>query len=710
MAKIAYTTFIENDSSRMPGCTVRNSNLPEELGRIEYLLTDKTGTLTQNEMSFKKLHLGTMLFARDSLEDIYQYARSAFQQDRTLLDVYSSGSVPTDNRSVQMTEDAVVSNSIAPSRSRESTSSRRAQKQVQEALLAVALAHNVTPVEDGGERTLQAASPDEVALVKFAESVGVVLKERSINRVVLRVPGGFELSYDILAEFPFTSEAKRMGVIVQNRQSKNITLYVKGADTVMSRKVRYNDWLDEECGNLAREGLRTLVYAKRDLSVTEYASFSEKWQTARTSSLNRKESMAAVQSDVEHDMTLLALTGVEDKLQPNVRETLEKLRHAGIRVWMLTGDKVETATCIAISSRLAERSQGIFRVTGLKSKNEASRALSRFRRQAGSDVLVIDGSSLQILLDMFPEEFIELAATAPAAVACRCSPTQKATVVELLQRQLEKRVAAIGDGGNDVGMIQQAHAGIGIPGKEGMQASLAADFSVTSFGHLTRLLLWHGRNSYRRSARLAQFVIHRGLIISIIQTVYCALFFYAAVSVYSGWILVGYATVFTMFPVFSLILDEDVSEHAADTYPELYKDLQKGRSLNLKTFLIWVFKSIYQGTMIMVFSVYVLWDDEYFTTLHLSAISFTSLILTELLMVAFEVHSWHWMMFAAELCSLAFYGAAIFVLQDTFDQSLIFKWGFAGRVIAVTLVSCLPVTIGKWLKRKFAPAPYAKLA
>lgn len=710
MAKIAYTTFIESDSARMPGCTVRNSNLPEELGRIEYLLTDKTGTLTQNEMSFKKLHLGTMLFARDSLEDIYHYATSAFQQDRKLLDVYSSGSVPTDNRSVQMTEDAVVSNSLSGMRTRECTSSRRAQKQVQDALLAIALAHNVTPVEDNGQRCLQAASPDEVALVKFAESVGVILKERSINRVVLRVPGEFELSYDILAEFPFTSEAKRMGVIVQNRQSKHITLYVKGADTVMSRKVRYNDWLDEECGNLAREGLRTLVYAKRELSVAEFTAFSDKWQSARTSSLNRKECMATVQSDVERDMTLLALTGVEDKLQPNVRETLEKLRHAGIRIWMLTGDKVETATCIAISSRLAERSQGIFRVTGLKSRNEASRALSRFRRQAGSDVLVVDGSSLQILLDMFPEEFIELAAAAPAAVACRCSPTQKASVVELLQKQLKKRVAAIGDGGNDVGMIQQAHAGIGIPGKEGMQASLAADFSISSFCHLTRLLLWHGRNSYRRSARLAQFVIHRGLIISIIQTVYCALFFYAAVSVYSGWILVGYATVFTMFPVFSLILDEDVSEHAADTYPELYKDLQKGRSLNLKTFLIWVFKSIYQGTMIMVFSVYVLWDDEYFTTLHLSAISFTSLILTELLMVAFEVHTWHWMMMAAEMCSLLFYAAAIFVLQDTFDQSLIFKWGFGGRVIAVTLVSCLPVTIGKWLKRKFAPASYSKLA
>lgn len=708
MAKIAYSMFIENDD-QMEGCTVRNSNLPEELGRIEYILSDKTGTLTQNEMSFKKLHLGTMLFSRDCIDDIYQYVRAAFQHDAALVEIIGADSVPVDNRSAAMTEDAVMSNISGYGR-HDGTTSRRAQKQVQEALLAISLAHNVTPVEESGNRSLQAASPDEVALMKFAESVGVTLKERSMNSIVLKVPGGYEIGFDILAEFPFTSEAKRMGVIVQNRNTKNITLFVKGADTVMSKRVRYNDWLEEECGNLAREGLRTLVYAKRELSVSDYSLFAEKWQAARTVSVNRKEVMATVQSDVERDMSLLALTGVEDKLQVNVRETLEKLRHAGIRIWMVTGDKVETATCIAVSSRLAERSQGIYTITGVKSRNEASRALGRFRRQGGTDVLVLDGESLQVFLDMFPEEFIEVAAMAPAAVACRCSPTQKAAVVKLLQSQLGKRVAAIGDGGNDVGMIQEAHAGIGIPGKEGMQASLAADFSISAFCHLTQLLLWHGRNSYRRSARLAQFVIHRGLIISIIQTVYCALFFYAAVSVYSGWILVGYATVFTMFPVFSLILDEDVSEQGAHTYPELYKDLQKGRSLNLKTFLIWVFKSIYQGTMIMVFSVYVLWDDEFFTTLHLSAISFTSLILTELLMVAFEVHTWHWMMVAAEMCSVLFYLASIFVLQDTFDHSLIFQWGFLGRVLVVTLVSCLPVTIGKWLKRRYAPAPYSKLA
>lgn len=723
MAKIAYTYFIEHDHVKMPGCTVRNSNLPEELGRVEYLLTDKTGTLTQNEMTFKKLHVGTVLFARDSLEDVCSYLREAFreraaqrQMAAELLDLAEEDLPPASELLADggFLGTPVRKGEAGPSSPRRSPTqvSRRAriQTQVLDALLAIALAHNVAPVEENGNRTYEAASPDEVALVRFAESVGLVLQERSMSRIILRAPGGVILSYDILAEFPFTSEAKRMGVIVQARDTGEITLYVKGADSVLSRAVQYNDWLDEECGNLAREGLRTLVFAKRTLSPAHHARFAEQWMAARTSALNRKEEMARVQATIETNMQLLALTGVEDRLQPNVRETLERLRHAGIKVWMLTGDKVETATCIAVSSRLVERSQGIFPIVGVNGRHDAMRALSRFRSQAGSNVLIVDGVSLQTYLDLFPAEFMDVAADAPAAVACRCSPTQKAAIVRLLQDLKKKRVAAIGDGGNDVSMIQQAQAGIGIPGKEGMQASLAADFSVTSFSHLTRLLLWHGRNSYKRSARLAQFVIHRGLIISIIQTVYCALFFYAAVSVYSGWILVGYATVFTMFPVFSLVLDEDVNEHSAETYPELYKELQKGRSLNLKTFLIWVFKSIYQGTMIMVFSVYVLWDDEFFTTLHLSAISFTSLILTELLMVTFEVHTWHWLMFAGQACSIGFYLASIIILKDTFDGSLMFRWGFAARVVLVTLVSCLPVSIGKWLKRRFAPAAYSKLA
>ncbi|VEL21071.1 unnamed protein product [Protopolystoma xenopodis] len=117
-----------------------------------------------------------------------------------------------------------------------------------------------------------------------------------------------------------------------------------------------------------------------------------------------------------------------------------------------------------------------------------------------------------ICLRYYEQEFIDLARQSPAVVVCRCSPTQKAAIVRLMRRYSGRVVAAIGDGGNDVGMIQSADIGLGLVGKEGRQASLASDFSLVQFRHITRLLLVHGRNAYKNTASLSQFVIHRGKI------------------------------------------------------------------------------------------------------------------------------------------------------------------------------------------------------
>jgi len=217
----------------------------------------------------------------------------------------------------------------------------------------------------------------------------------------------------------------------------------------------------------------------------------------------------------------------------------------------------------------------------------------------------------QLCLTLFKNEFIEISTKLSAVVACRCSPTQKADVARLIRSFTKKRVCCIGDGGNDVSMIQAADVGVGIVGKEGKQASLAADFSVTQFSHLTKLLLWHGRNSYRRSAKLAQFVIHRGLIISVMQAVFSSIFYFAPIALYQGWLMVGYATIYTMAPVFSLVLDRDLNEGLALSYPELYKELTKGRALSYKTFFIWLMISVYQGAAIMILAL-VLFENEFF--------------------------------------------------------------------------------------------------
>ena len=223
----------------------------------------------------------------------------------------------------------------------------------------------MTPVSnDDGTVTYQASSPDEVAIVKWTESVGLTLVFRDRRRIDLETPSKTLVSFEVLDIFPFTSETKRMGIIVQDTHSGDIVFLEKGADVVMAGIVQQNDWLEEECANMAREGLRTLVMARRKLSPEAYDNFKQNYYEASISSHDRNEAMAAViAKDLEQGLELLGLTGVEDKLQDEVRSTLELLRNAGLKIWMLTGDKIETATVIAISTKLVARNQYIHTVS-----------------------------------------------------------------------------------------------------------------------------------------------------------------------------------------------------------------------------------------------------------------------------------------------------------------------------------------------------------
>ncbi|KAH9581677.1 ATP synthase subunit 9 [Schistosoma haematobium] len=285
LAKIVYSFMIMRDKS-LPNCLVRNTNIPEELGRICYLMSDKTGTLTQNEMVFKKLHLGSVAFASDSMEEVVQGLRNHFTAGSTI-----------GNLSDQLTRQI-----------RRTTNERMA-----DAVLALAICHNVTPMTEtysnagsidvpGGESKeamamvelsdpigYQASSPDEVALVSWTATVGVTLVFRDLHRMRLRLPNDSFVEYEILNLFPFSSESKRMGIIVRDYSSKRIIFYVKGADTVMSSLVSYVDWLEDEAGNLAREGLRTLVVASRTLTEEQYSDFAQRYHSAKMSLTDRVE-------------------------------------------------------------------------------------------------------------------------------------------------------------------------------------------------------------------------------------------------------------------------------------------------------------------------------------------------------------------------------------------------------------------------------------
>nr|XP_020744582.1 probable phospholipid-transporting ATPase IIA isoform X4 [Odocoileus virginianus texanus] len=640
MGKIVYSWVIRRDS-KIPGTVVRSSTIPEQLGRISYLLTDKTGTLTQNEMVFKRLHLGTVAYGLDSMDEVQSHIFSIYTQP----------------------QDPPAQKGPAPTTKLRRTMSSR----VHEAVKAIALCHNVTPVyESNGAtdqaeaekqyedscRAYQASSPDEVALVQWTESVGLTLVGRDQSSVQLRTPGDQILNFTILQLFPFTYESKRMGIIVRDESTGEITFYMKGADVVMAGIVQYNDWLEEECGNMAREGLRVLVVAKKSLAEEQYQDFEARYVQAKLSVHDRSLKVATVIESLEMEMELLCLTGVEDQLQADVRPTLETLRNAGIKVWMLTGDKLETATCTAKNAHLVTRSQDVHIFRPVTNRGEAHLELNAFRRKHDC-ALVISGDSLEVCLKYYEYEFMELACQCPAVVCCRCAPTQKAQIVRLLQERTGRLTCAVGDGGNDVSMIQESDCGVGVEGK----------------------------------------------------AVFSSVFYFASVPLYQGFLIIGYSTVYTMFPVFSLVLDKDVESEVAMLYPELYKDLLKGRPLSYKTFLIWVLISIYQGSTIM-YGALLLFESEF---VHIVAISFTSLILTELLMVALTIQTWHWLMTVAELLSLACYIASLVFLHEFIDVSFIATLSFLWKVSVITLVSCLPLYVLKYLRRRFSPPSYSKL-
>ena len=266
MGKIFYSWAIGRDKE-IPGTQARSTTIPEELGRISYLMSDKTGTLTKNMMIFKKLHLGTVAYSDDTFDEVVS----------TVAAEYNNGIRVTNSKS---------------------------RNKVTEAVLALALCHNVTPVyenENGEEATesdipesdqnakvtYQASSPDEVALVEWSGSMGLKLAARTLSELTLKAPLGTTLGYDILQVFPFTSETKRMGIIVRDKSSGEILFYMKGADVVMSTIVQYNDWLMEEVDNMAREGLRTLVVAKKILTEDQYLDFDQRYQAAKLSVVNR---------------------------------------------------------------------------------------------------------------------------------------------------------------------------------------------------------------------------------------------------------------------------------------------------------------------------------------------------------------------------------------------------------------------------------------
>ena len=467
---------------------------------------------------------------------------------------------------------------------------------------------------------------------------------------------------------------------------------------------------------MATKGLRTLVLSQKLISQDDYNKWNKEYQEALTSMENRQEKIANVVSKLENNMDFLCVTGVEDLLQDEVATTIDNLRNAGMKVWMLTGDKVETATCISISAGIKAKNHKIYTIRNdefshesiaqdvIELKNKFNEYIKK--NNIENHIFIIDGDTLDLALKNCEAEFFTTSMQAPSVVCCRCSPTQKRIIVKTIKKYTDARTAAVGDGGNDVAMIQEADVGIGIVGKEGLQASLAADYSIKEFKSLSVLLLWWGRISYKNTSTMANFIMHRGLIISFNQFMFSCIFYFNPVPLYSGFLSFGYSTIFTSLPSICVLLDQDVAKDNVLKFPTLYKILLKGRELNFKSFLFLIFKSIFQA-MIIMFGSFLLFHDNIY--LKIVTVTFTALIYLEILNVYLEVTTYHWFMWVSFFSTCIVYLLTILLLNYYLDIYFIFKSSIFWRIPILSLVAWAPFFIFTKIKKKFFPETVEKL-
>ena len=397
-------------------------------------------------------------------------------------------------------------------------------------MVALALCHSVLTERTPGDPPrieFKAQSPDEAALVATARDVGFTVLGRDNDDSIFVNVMGEERRYTILNILEFNSSRKRMSAIMRMPNGK-IILFCKGADSVIYSRLNKGEQVElrkltaDHLEMFAREGLRTLCIAHKELSEEEYQAWNKEHDLAAAAIQDRDERLEEVSDAIERDLTLIGGTAIEDRLQDGVPDAISLLAQAGIKLWVLTGDKVETAINIGFSCNLLDNDMDliIMKVDDADmSKAEAlvDKHLATFGK-TGSDAelkiakdnheppapthaLVIDGDTLSLVLDpKLRQRFLLLCKECRSVLCCRVSPSQKAAVVSMVKKGLDVITLSIGDGANDVAMIQEAHVGVGIAGEEGRQAVMSSDYAIGQFRFLCRLLLVHGRWSYRRLA------------------------------------------------------------------------------------------------------------------------------------------------------------------------------------------------------------------
>ncbi|XP_061553468.1 phospholipid-transporting ATPase ID-like isoform X2 [Phycodurus eques] len=595
----------------------RTTTLNEELGQIKYIFSDKTGTLTRNIMTFNKCSINGKSYGEllDISGERIEITENTPRVDFSWNQLADPKFIFHDHNLVEIV--------------------REGNLKAQAFFRLLALCHTVMPEEKKqGALYYQAQSPDEGALVTAARNFGFMFHSRTPETITV-VEMEKLVIYELLAVLDFNNVRKRMSVIVRNPEGK-LTLYCKGADTIIFERLHTScntlmGVTTEHLNEYACDGLRTLVLAYKDLDESYVKEWMQCHHEASTIIEERDEKLDKLYEEIEKDLLLLGATAVEDKLQDGVPQTIEQLAKADIKIWVLTGDKQETAENIGYSCNMLQEEMDVFVVSANTAEGVKEELLSARKKMCpgaaeepnvtkaragllwlrktetvhddkvdGKYALVINGHSLAFALEKGLElELLRTACMCQTVICCRVTPLQKAQVVKLVKKYKQAVTLAIGDGANDVSMIKAAHIGVGISGQEGMQAVLSSDFSFAQFRYLQRLLLVHGRWSYLRISKFLQYFFYKNFTFTFVHVWYAFFCGFSAQTVYDQWFVSMYNVVYTVLPVLGMSLfDQDVNDRWSSQYPQLYSPGPLNIYFNKKAMVCCMIHSCYSSLIV----------------------------------------------------------------------------------------------------------------